>query len=100
MGHSTAVLTWNFPLLHPELVNCVLKAAFHSPPIIPDLYAVYLRISFAYLEPSVDCLMHKPHPPPTAEEMHLQLLFLIPPGSVIAQGSKDVYHNTDKTVSN
>ena len=78
MGHNTTVLTWNFPLLHSELVDCELKAALHPSPVIPDLSTVYLRISFAYPEPSVDFPMHEPHPPPTAEEMHLQLHFSTP----------------------
>ena len=75
MGHSTAVLTWNFPLLHPELVNCELKATLHPPPIVLDLSTVYLCSSSAYPEPSVDFPRHEPHPPPTAEEMHLQFHF-------------------------
>ena len=82
MGHNTAVLTWNFPLLHSELVDCALEVALHPPPVIPHLSQVYLRISFAYPEPSVDFPTHEPHPPPTAEEIHLQLHFLTPLGSV------------------
>ena len=100
MGHNTTVLTWNFPLLHPGLVDCVLKAALHPPPEIPYLSAVYLRISSVSLEPAVDCPLHEPHFLPTTEEMHLQLHFSTLPSSITAQDSKDVCHNTDKTVSN
>ena len=100
MDHNTTVLTWNFPLLHSALVACELKTTLHPPPVIPNLSAIYLCISFAYPEPFVDFPMHEPHPLPTTEEMHLQLHSSIPPSSVTTQVSKDVCHNTDKMVSN